>query len=125
MAAVPSGTNVIPRQKATSQSNDMQDDVYFAFQVVNSKLNRILKVLGEEVMPALDELEVEVNRAVAAIERAKTKIDELIANGTVSQEQVSALASRLRSATDSLSTSVPPPTEPPAGEPEASQFRRR
>lgn len=101
----------------------MQDDVYFAFQVVNTKLNKILKLLGEEVMPALDELETEVNRAVAAIESAKMKIEELMASGAVSQDQVNAMAAKLRTATDSLATTVPPPTEEPA--PEASQFRRR
>jgi hypothetical protein len=82
----------------------MDRDEYAAFVVLNNKLNRILTLLGDEVMPALDELEVEVTRAVAAIEQAKARIDELIANGTVTQEQVSALAARLRAATDSLAT---------------------
>jgi hypothetical protein len=80
----------------------MDRDEYAAFVVLNNKLNRILNLLGDEVMPALDELEVEVTRAVAAIEQAKARIDELIANGTISQEQVASLAARLRAATDSL-----------------------
>ena len=108
----------------------MKADVYAAFRVLNDKLNRILKLLGEEVMPGLDELRAEVERNTSADEGARTllyglaaKVQELIdASGdSVDPVELQALVDQLKGSTDTLVDAVVANTPADAGQ---TQFRR-
>lgn len=98
----------------------MDRDEYAAFLVLNNKLNKLLKILGDEVMPELDDLEAQIGRVEQAATAIVAKLQQLIDQGTVDPIRVQAAVDRLKSVADKLETAAP--TEPPAGEPQ--QFRR-
>jgi hypothetical protein len=103
----------------------MDRDEYAAFLVLNSKLNKLLNLLGDEVMPELDDLEAQIGRVEQAATAIVAKLQQLIDQGTVDPIRVQAAVDRLKSVADKLETAAPAEGggEPPAGEPE--QLRRR
>ena len=83
----------------------MDADVYAAFLVINSKLNRILNILGEEVMPQLDELEAEIGRVAAAADVIIAKLQQLYDQDPA---RVQAAIDRIKAVADKLETAAPP-----------------
>ena len=83
--------------------------IYAALLVLNSKLNRILNILGDEVMPELDALEAAVGRVEVAADAIKTKLEQLIAAGTVDPARVQAVVDRLTTVAENLESATPAP----------------
>jgi hypothetical protein len=94
--------------------SDMEADTYAAFLVLNNKLNRILNILGDEVMPALDDLEAEVARLEAAADAVVARIEQLIVQGMVDPARVQAAVDRLKAVGGKLETAAIQSGEPSA-----------
>jgi hypothetical protein len=99
----------------------MEPDVYAAFRVLNEKLNLILRLMGEEIMPGLDDLRSEVARNTAADESARIlilgladKLQQAIDAG-VDPVELQQLVDTLRGSTDGLVADVlaNTPAQPP------------
>jgi hypothetical protein len=80
----------------------MQKDVYAAFQIINSKLNWIIKTIGVDVMAEFDALSEQVTRLESAADLVVTKLQALIDQGTVDPAAVEALTNRLKAIGDKL-----------------------
>lgn len=80
----------------------MQKDVYAAFQVINSKLNWIIKTLGVDVMAELEALTEQVTRLEQAADTIVSKLQALINQGTIDPAAIEALTNRLKVVGDKL-----------------------
>ena len=81
----------------------MDRDTYAAFLVLNSKLNRILNILGDEVMPQLDDLEAEIGRIEVAADAIIAKLQQLYEQDPA---RVQAAIDRIKTVADSLETAA-------------------
>ena len=79
--------------------------LYAALYVINDKLNRILTLLGDQVMPALDNLTEQVARVEASADAIVAKLEG------ADPAALQALADRLKAVADKLddaAASAPP-----------------
>lgn len=82
----------------------MDRATFAAMLVLNSKLNRILTMLGDEVMPELDALGEQITRLEGAAATAIAKIEQLIAQGpgAIDPAVVQGFVDRLKGVSDRL-----------------------
>jgi hypothetical protein len=78
--------------------------VYAALLILNNKLNRILTLLGDEVMPELEALGEQIGRLESVADQAVAKIQQLIeqGGGNIDPAQVQALVDRVKAVGDKL-----------------------
>lgn len=78
--------------------------MYAALLTLNSKLNRIITMLGGEVMPELDALSEQVGRLESVADQAVAKIQQLIeqGGGNVDPAQLQQIADRVKAVADKL-----------------------
>jgi hypothetical protein len=69
--------------------------MYLAFKTLNTKLNRVLTLLGDEVMPALDDLNEAVNKLEVSADAIVAKVEQLIVQGTVDPAAAQAVIDRI------------------------------
>jgi hypothetical protein len=82
----------------------MDRAIYLAFLTLNAKLNRILNLLGDEIMPELDALNEATARLESAADTIIAKLEEIKAAGGVDPAAVQAVADRISAVADRLST---------------------
>ena len=80
----------------------MDRATYGMFFLLNSKLNRILAILGDEIMPELDALTEAVARVETATDAVLAKIEQLKTTSNVDPAALQALADRLTAVSDRL-----------------------
>ena len=82
----------------------MDRATYLAFFTLNAKLNQILRLLGEEVMPEMEALSEQVGRLESVTDQAVAKIQQLIeqGGGNIDPAQVQALVDRVKAVADKL-----------------------
>lgn len=74
--------------------------LYAALFTMNRKLNKILELLGEEVMPELDQLAEQIGRLESVADQIVAKLQQSGVN--VDPAQVQALVDRLKAVGDKL-----------------------
>jgi hypothetical protein len=84
----------------------MDRATYLAFFTLNAKLNRILNLLGDEIMPELDALNEAAARLETAADTILAKLEEIRAQGGVDPAAVQAVADRVNAVADKLSAAA-------------------
>ena len=82
----------------------MDRATYLAFFTLNRKLNKILALLGDDVMAELDALGEQVGRLESVADQAVAKIQQLIqqGGGDIDPSEVQALVDRVKAVGDKL-----------------------
>jgi hypothetical protein len=84
----------------------MDRATYLAFFTLNAKLNRILNLLGDEIMPELDALNEAVARLESAADTIIAKLEDIKAQGGIDPAAVQAVTDRLTAVSDRLSAAA-------------------
>jgi hypothetical protein len=84
----------------------MDRATYLAFLTLNAKLNRILTMLGDEIMPELDALNEAADRLEAAALTIITKLEEIKAQGGIDPAAVQAATDRVSAVADRLAAAA-------------------
>jgi hypothetical protein len=80
--------------------------LYAALFTMNRKLNKILSLLGEEVMPELDALNEATARLESAADAIIAKLEEIKAQGGIDPAAVQAVTDRLTALSDRLAAAA-------------------
>lgn len=73
----------------------MDRATWLAFFTLNTKLNRILSILGDDVMAALDEVNASLDKLEQSADAIIAKLEQLKASGTVDPAAVQAVIDRI------------------------------
>jgi hypothetical protein len=84
----------------------MDRATYLAFFTLNAKLNRILTLLGDEIMPELDALNEATARLESAADTILAKLEEIKAQGGIDPAAVQAATDRITAVADKLSAAA-------------------
>jgi phage-related minor tail protein len=84
----------------------MDRATFAAFTVLNHKLNRVLTILGDEVMAELDALNDAAARLETAADTIITKLEQIKAQGGIDPAAVQAVTDRLQAVSDRLTAAA-------------------
>lgn len=87
----------------------MDRATWAALIVVNNKLNRILNLLGDDIMAALDEVNASLDKLEASADAIVAKVNELVAQGTVDPAAAQAVIDRINGIGAKLDAVTAPP----------------